>query len=102
MVVQNARRRKFAAPGLRGPKRALPHNSTSDSTGSPIHNGLTTQAQVFDADPHSDRRETIRRDISKRLRRICPDYTDDQFAELVDAMAERQLKGERRANRLPE
>jgi len=53
-------------------------------------------------DSRADRREAIRLDITRRLRRICPHYTDDQFAELVDTMTERQLKGERRMNGLPE
>jgi hypothetical protein len=53
-------------------------------------------------DSRKERREAISRDLSRRLRPICPDYTDDQFAELVETMTERQLKGEHRLNGLPE
>ena len=51
-------------------------------------------------DQHSERRERIRSDISLRLRRVCPDYSDDEFNRLLDAMTDEQLKGEERANRL--
>ena len=51
-------------------------------------------------DPQSARRATIQADISRRLRRICPHYTEEQFSDLVEKMTKRQLEGERRANRL--
>jgi hypothetical protein len=53
-------------------------------------------------DPQSARRATIRADISRRLRRVCPHYTEEQFSDLVETMTKRQLDGERRANRLVE
>jgi hypothetical protein len=61
--------------------------------------GATTAAQFpFYDNRHAERKEAIRADLGRRLRRICPDYTDDEFAELIDMMADRQLKGERRLN----
>ncbi|OLE97890.1 MAG: hypothetical protein AUG75_02960 [Cyanobacteria bacterium 13_1_20CM_4_61_6] len=49
------------------------------------------------ADP--SRRGAIRDDIARRIKRVCADLSDQDFTTLVDEMAERQLKGERRANR---
>ena len=54
----------------------------------------------IEEDPQSARRVAIRADISRRLRRICPHYSEEQFSDLVDSMTQRQLDGERRANRL--
>jgi len=50
-------------------------------------------------DGNSFRREIIRQDIGRRLRRVCADYPAGEFEKLVDQMADRQLKGEKRANR---
>jgi len=49
------------------------------------------------ADP--SRRGAIRDDIARRIKRVCADLSDQDFTTLVDEMADRQLKGERRANR---
>jgi hypothetical protein len=56
----------------------------------------------LDGDSLPERREAIRREIGNRVKRVCPDYSEEQIIELVDAMTERQLKAERRANRLLE
>lgn len=45
------------------------------------------------------RREGIRADISRRIKRACTHLTDDEFTRLVDEMTDRQLRGERRINR---
>jgi hypothetical protein len=43
----------------------------------------------------SSRKEAIRADIARRLRKICAHLPDEEFKQLVDKMAERQLKAER-------
>ena len=48
------------------------------------------------ANQPDDRKEVIRADISKRLRSICSHLSDDDFAKLVESMAEQKLRGERR------
>jgi hypothetical protein len=45
---------------------------------------------------HSQRKASIREAIAARLRRVCPDMTETEFQSLVDEMAEKQLRGERR------
>ncbi len=44
----------------------------------------------------SQRKATIREAIAARLRRVCPDMTETEFQSLVDEMAEKQLRSERR------
>jgi hypothetical protein len=44
------------------------------------------------------RRDAIREDIAKRLRKVCSHLSDADFKELVNQMAERKLKGERRTS----
>ncbi|HKR09578.1 MAG TPA: hypothetical protein VJS39_10340 [Gemmatimonadaceae bacterium] len=61
---------------------------------------MTDAIWFIEEDPQSARRVTIRADISRRLRRICPHYSEEEFSDLVDSMTQRQLDGERRANRL--
>ncbi|MEP6550531.1 MAG: hypothetical protein ABJB95_05075 [Gemmatimonadales bacterium] len=56
---------------------------------------------LSDGDARSKRGETIRLDIRRRLKRVCAQYSEEEFFKLVDQMVERQLKGERRANLLP-
>jgi hypothetical protein len=46
----------------------------------------------------SPRKTKVRDDIAQRLRRICSDLPETEFQALVDEMAERQLKGERRTS----
>ena len=49
------------------------------------------------ASPHnSQRKATIREAIAQRLRRVCPDMTETEFQQMVDDMADKQLRGERR------
>jgi hypothetical protein len=45
------------------------------------------------------RRNRIRDDIARRLRRACSHLGDDDFGRLVDEMVDRQIKGERRVTR---
>ena len=42
------------------------------------------------------RRDLIREDIAKRLRKVCSHLSDAEFKKLVDSMVEQKLKGERR------
>ena len=51
---------------------------------------------------HSQRRDTIRRDISRRLRRVCEHLTEDEFSKLVEEMTERQMRGEFPSNDFPD
>ena len=44
----------------------------------------------------SQRKATIREAIAQRLRRVCSDLPETEFQELVDQMADKQLRGERR------
>jgi len=46
----------------------------------------------------SPRKTKVRDDIAQRLRRICSDLPETEFQQLVDEMAERQLKGEHRTS----
>lgn len=41
------------------------------------------------------RRDVIRGDIAKRLRKVCSHLSDAEFKKLVEAMANQKLKGER-------
>ncbi len=44
----------------------------------------------------SQRKATIRDAIAQRLRKVCSDLPEPEFHQLVEEMADRQLKGERR------
>jgi hypothetical protein len=43
----------------------------------------------------SNRKEVVRKDIARRLRKICAHLSDEDFERLVEMMAEQKLKGER-------
>lgn len=43
----------------------------------------------------TDRRTIVRADIERRLRKVCANFSDDEFRELVDLMTDRKLKSER-------
>jgi hypothetical protein len=60
---------------------------------------MTDADWFLEDDPQSERRAALRDEIGRRLRRVCPDYSEEEFSELVDSMAQRQLAAERRANR---
>ena len=47
-----------------------------------------------DAYNHS-RREIIRADIAKLLRRVCTHLSDQEFAKLIETMVDQKLRGER-------
>ncbi|HEU4747031.1 MAG TPA: hypothetical protein VFS56_00920 [Gemmatimonadaceae bacterium] len=49
---------------------------------------------------HSQRKATIREAIAQRLRRVCADLPETEFQALVDEMADRQLRAERRLSDL--
>lgn len=44
---------------------------------------------------YAERRNVIRQDIATRLRKICANYPEAEFAKLVDEMTTRQLRFER-------
>lgn len=45
------------------------------------------------------RRERVREDISRRLKRACSHLPDNEFHLLVEQMVDRQINGERRVIR---
>ena len=45
---------------------------------------------------HSLREKVVREDITRRLRGVCSDFSDDEFEKLVRLMAARQVSCERR------
>jgi len=65
-----------------------------------IHAGAVIDIPFESADAvhNAERRETIRRDISHRLRRVCVDLTAADFLLLVNSMVVMQLRGELRKN----
>jgi hypothetical protein len=44
----------------------------------------------------SSRKEAIRADLSRRLRKICSNLSEADFDHLVDLMAENKIRGDRR------
>jgi hypothetical protein len=42
-----------------------------------------------------DRRAIVRADIERRLKKVCANFSDEDFRELVDLMTDRKLKSER-------
>lgn len=46
----------------------------------------------------SNRKAKVRDDIAQRLRRVCSDLPETEFQGLVDEIADRQLRGERRTS----
>jgi len=46
----------------------------------------------------SSRKEAIRVDLSRRLRKICSNLSDEDFAALVDAMADKKISSDRRTS----
>ena len=61
---------------------------------------LTSEERVFSdsgmAEIHSLREKAIREDITRRLRTVCSNFSDDEFEKLVTLMAARQVRCERR------
>ena len=47
---------------------------------------------------HANRRETIRADLTSRLRNVCSNLSEDDFRTLVEAMIENKMRGERKVN----
>jgi hypothetical protein len=45
---------------------------------------------------HALREKEVREEIARRLRRVCVDFSEADFEQLVKKMAERQLRDERR------
>lgn len=59
------------------------------------------QLRVDSVDANQDvaRRDRIRDDIERRVRRACSHFTEEEFQQLVDEMTDRQIRGERRVAR---
>jgi hypothetical protein len=45
---------------------------------------------------HALREREVREEISRRLRKVCASFPDDDFDQMVEKMAQRQLRDERR------
>lgn len=45
---------------------------------------------------HALREKVVREDITRRLRGVCSNFSDDEFEKLVRVMAARQVRCERR------
>ena len=48
------------------------------------------------AEVHSVREKKVREDLTRRLRGVCSNLSDEEFEKLVRVMVARQLKCERR------
>jgi hypothetical protein len=46
----------------------------------------------------SSRKDEVRADISRRLGKICSNFSDEDFDALVDGMAENKIRGDRRTS----
>ncbi|HUQ18994.1 MAG TPA: hypothetical protein VM099_05220 [Gemmatimonadaceae bacterium] len=44
----------------------------------------------------SDRRKVIRADLELRLRKVCSNFSDEEFHRLIELMTDRKLRSERR------
>jgi hypothetical protein len=45
---------------------------------------------------HANRRETIRADLVTRLRKVCANFSEDDFQTLIEVMTEQKMRAERR------
>jgi hypothetical protein len=45
---------------------------------------------------HALREKEVREEIARRLRRVCGNFSEEDFERMVQKMAERQLRDERR------
>ena len=60
---------------------------------------MTLEERAFSdsgmAEIHALREKMVREDITRRLRGVCSNFSDDEFEKLVRLMAARQLRCER-------
>jgi hypothetical protein len=55
------------------------------------------EAASYEEDAYeSSRKDAIRGDISRRLKKICSNLSSEDFDTLVDGMAEKKIRGDRR------
>jgi hypothetical protein len=45
-----------------------------------------------------ERRNKVRDDISRRLEKVCANFSDAEFSDLIETMTDRKLKGEQRGS----
>jgi hypothetical protein len=61
---------------------------------------LEPQEKIFSesalSELHALREKQVREEITRRLRGVCANFPDDDFDRMVEKMAERQLRDERR------
>jgi hypothetical protein len=60
--------------------------------------GQSEHESVGDDSVDTTRKERVHADIAKRISRACSHLPASEFEGLVDAMTDRQLRGERRFN----
>lgn len=48
------------------------------------------------AEVHALREQKVREEIARRLKKVCANFSDDEFEKLVKLMAARQVRCERR------
>jgi hypothetical protein len=70
---------------------------TSQESERPAMRHLLTHAD----EDRNARRESIRADITRRLRKACSHLGDEEFANLIEKMVNVQLRSERGARNLP-
>jgi hypothetical protein len=46
----------------------------------------------------SSQKDAVRADLSRRLKKICSNLSDEDFDALVDRMAEKKIMGDRRTS----
>lgn len=63
--------------------------------------GANTQRESASAEEdayESSRKDAIRADISRRLKKICSNLSAADFDALVEGMAEKKIRGDRRTS----
>jgi hypothetical protein len=45
-----------------------------------------------------ERRQTIRDDLTRRLRSVCTNFSDEDFLSLVEIMTDNKIRGEQRGS----
>ncbi len=65
--------------------------------GTIMESNQARESASFDDDYHSTRRETIRADLARRLRKVCAHFSDEDFQTLMERMTEQKMRSERRS-----
>ena len=80
-----------------GPYRALAYGVVATGWIQVIPNKYAyIEADSEPTRPQDHREDKVRDEIAQRLSRVCGNFSENEFQELVSKMAERQLRDERR------